>query len=93
MIMKLKPSTEYRYSDKDMLFIQELMKVGYVRILSQQVVLIDEKVGRNESHNFLFKDYGNGNNKVDGLTLPDNWCIESITSNDNQCRITFGVKS
>jgi hypothetical protein len=86
--MKLKPSTTYNFSGKDLAFVNELAKIGYIHLCSSQVLLMSA----NERDGINFKDYGNETmGACEGLVLPENWNIEGIYHDEKFIKVTFGV--
>ena len=89
-MQNLKPKTQYHFSKEDLEFIIELVKVGYVHMLSSQVTLHSRKC-------IQFKEFSGDNDGCDGLKLPENWIVEGIYGEpigqyDADVKITFGIK-
>jgi hypothetical protein len=87
---RLKPTTQFDFTNEDLQFVIELAKVGHVHLLSNQVSLISIKE-YDETASLEFKDIM-GKEKCAGLQLPANWVIEWVGSSKNRLSITFGVK-
>ena len=84
--LTLRPTTTYDLTEADKAFCFELSKVGYVHLLSNQVVLMSDKDG------VSFKTYSPDDEKCcEGLSLPSNWVVESIYARDDKIQVTFGV--
>lgn len=83
-IPQLYPSFQHSLHGYDLAFCIELAKVGYVKILSKQVLFISDK------GHISFSDYA-GEKKCYGLKLPENWLIEFISIGEDLIRITFAI--
>lgn len=82
----------YDFSEADYYFIRELSKIGFVKLSSSQVTLLDANAGSNYDHSFSFKKHGVGENKsCEGFKLPENWAIEWISAGENKLSMTFKV--
>lgn len=82
----------YDFSEADYAFIRELSKIGYVKLSSSQVTLLDPYAGTKHEHSFSFKKHAIGDGKsCKGLKLPDNWAIECISGSEEKLSITFAV--
>ena len=83
--IKLSPTTNYCFTEEDFRFILELAKVGYVNLLTYQVLLIT-----GAKKGFAFK-YSGDENECKGLQLPQDWYIETIYPQGDSIQITFRV--
>lgn len=84
-MVKLRPSLSQIFTHADYEFCKELMKVGHVHTLSHQVELIHNKAYLSFADNV-------GDNKCEGLKLPDNWLIESVSGCEGQVRMLFRIR-
>lgn len=67
------------FSEADYYFIRELSKIGFVKLSSSQVTLLDANAGSNYDHSFSFKKHGVGENKsCEGFKLPENWVLSVL---------------
>jgi len=86
-VVKLDPAVTRNFSVKDLAFVTELSKVGYVHLHSSQVSLVSEF-----DKGLTFKAWSSNEDlNCAGLSLPENWTIEGIYQSGDYIRMTFGV--
>ena len=80
---KLKPNFQTNLSKEDFEFVIELSLIGYINILTNQVVLLIKSCNGNPY--ISFTQCGNKT----GFQMPKNWAIEYMSADENEIRITF----
>ena len=83
--MQLRKNQSCVLSSSDFQVVNELTKIGYVKVLSSQVsVRSDNKNG------IWFKD---NISECPGFAVPSHWVIEGFYGDEKEVTITFGIKN
>jgi len=83
--MQLRKNQSCNLSPSDFQVVNELSKIGYVKVLSSQV-----SIKSDNRNGIWFKD---NISECPGFILPSHWVIEGLYGDEKEVTVTFGIKS